>query len=164
MAASVALAVLDKGENHLFGTWHNVFVILWRDIATLETMKRVGGFSRQLDRRFTDGYCALAVLSMKSLRMDSEMREEASRLTNNPGPNLKAIAQVIHGTGLGAATTRMIASGLNLVRRSKTPSKLFDDIPAAVRWLTPHLRAVTSGVAATPEALVAEIEQAWARG
>lgn len=162
MAARSAIAVLEKHENYLFGTWHNVFVTLWRGTATLETLKRVSVFQGQLDQRFTDGYCALAVImSMKSLRMDSEMRAEAARLTNNPGPNLKAIAQVIQGSGLAAATTRMIASGLMLVRKTKTPSKLFDDVRAAARWLMPHIRATAQPGPATADELASAIEQAW---
>src|SRR6478736_9951333 len=112
MAARSTVAVLDRDENHLFGTWHNVFVTLFRGRATLETIKRVSACSQQLDTRFADGYCTIAVLSMSSLQMDADMRAEAARLTNNPGPNLKAIAQVIQGTGFGAAATRMVASGL----------------------------------------------------
>lgn len=157
------MVVLEKAENYLFATWHNVFVTLWRGTATLETLKRVAVHQGQLDKRFTGGYCALAVLSMKALRMDSEMRAEAARLTDSPGPNLKAIAQVIQGTGLGAATTRMIASGLILVRKkSKTPSKIFDDIPAAARWLLPHIKPSAQEGPATPDALVSAIAQAWA--
>jgi hypothetical protein len=162
MPAGSALAVLERGENYLFGTWHNVFVTMWRGTATLEALKRVGAHQRQLDKRFTDGYCALAVLSMSSLRMDSEMRAEAARLTDNPGRNLKAIAQVIQGTGVRAATTRMIAAGLMLVRKTKTPSKLFDDVPAAVRWLMPHTGLAAQGRPANPDELVLAIEQAWA--
>jgi hypothetical protein len=161
MAARSTVAVLDRGDNHLFGTWHNVFVTMWRGRATLDVMKRVSRFSQELDTRFADGYCALAVLSMSSLQMDAEMRAEASRLTNNPGPNLKAIAQVIQGTGFGAAATRMVASGLMLVRKTKTPSKLFDDVAAAGRWLVPYIRATGEGPA-TPAELVSAIEQAWA--
>jgi hypothetical protein len=162
MGAPSTFAVLDRGENHLFGTWHNVFVTIWRGPATLDSMKRVGAFQRQLDKRFSDGFCALAVLNMSSVRMDAEMRAEASRLTNSPGPNLKAIAQVIQGTGLGAATTRMVASGLMLVRKTKTPCKLFDDVNAATRWLLPHIRAAAGAGPATPDALAVAIEQAWA--
>jgi hypothetical protein len=161
MVARSTLAVLDRGENHLFGTWHNVFVTLWRGKATLEAMKRVGVYGQQLDARFTDGYCAIAVLSMSSLRMDAEMRKEATRLTDNPGPNLKAIAQVIQGTGLGAATTRMVASGLMLVRKTKIPSKLFDDVATAARWLMPHIRSTRPGTPATPDELASLIDEAW---
>ena len=157
MAARSTFAVLDRGEHHLFGTWHNVFVTMWRGRATLETLKRVGTFSADLDKRFPRGYCALAVLSMATLRMDAEMRAEATRLSQHPGPNLKAIAQVIQGGGLAAATTRMVASGLMLMRKTKLPSKLFDDVGVAVRWLMPHISAAT----ASPEELVSAIEQAW---
>jgi hypothetical protein len=143
MAARASVVVIDGGEDHLFGTWHNVFVTLWRGRATLETMKRVSAVQGQLDQRFGGGYCALAVLSMSSLRMDAEMREEA---------------------GLGAATTRMVASGLMLVRRSKTPSKLFDDVASAARWLLPHIRAAAGEGPATPDELAAAIERAWAQG
>ncbi|HXU74467.1 MAG TPA: hypothetical protein VN947_34470 [Polyangia bacterium] len=164
MGALSSVVVIDRGENHLFGTWHNVFVTMWRGRATLETMKRVSAVQGQLDKRFGGGYCALAVLSMSSLRMDAEMRDEAKRLTDNPGPSLRAIAQVILGTGLGAATTRMVASGLMLVRRSKTPSKLFDDVASAASWLLPHIRAAAGEGPATPAELVAAIERAWAQG
>jgi hypothetical protein len=159
--APAAVDVLDRGESHLFGTWHDVFVTVWRGRATLDALKRVGQYQAQLEKRFPDGYCALAVLSMASLRMDAEMRAEATRLTNNPGPGLKAIAQVIQGTGLGAATTRMVASGLMLVRKTKVPSKLFDDVPTAVRWLMPHLRSPAAERLTTPNELATAIEKAW---
>lgn len=68
--------------------------------------------------RFADGYCALAVLSMAALNRESAARAEATRLSENPGHNLRAIAQVILGTGFGAATARALASGLMLVRKA----------------------------------------------
>jgi hypothetical protein len=162
MSGGSAFAVLERGENYLFGTWRNVFVTMWRGTATLAALQRVSTFQRQLEKRFGGGgYCALAILSMSSLRMDAEMRAEAARLTDNPGPSLKAIAQVIQGSGVRAATTRMIAAGLMLVRKSKIPSKLFDDVPAAARWLMPHTGLPAREPAATPAELVSAIEQAW---
>jgi hypothetical protein len=74
---------------------------------------------------------------------------------------MMAIAQVILGTGLGAATRRMIASGLLLVRKRKVPTKLFNDVPAGARWLAPYIKSVTPGQTATPEDLVLVLDQAW---
>jgi hypothetical protein len=161
MAARTALNILDRDDRMLVATWHNVYVTLWRGMATLEGLRRVGHHQQRLDQRFTDGYCALAVIRASVARMDPEVRAEATRLSQNPGQNLKAIAQVIEGTGLGAATTRMIASALMLVRKTKTPSKLFDDVPAAVRWLMPYIKADTPGATPTAEDLAATLELAW---
>jgi hypothetical protein len=161
MAARTALSVLERDENNIVGVWHNVFVTMFRGKATLEALQRVGTHQRHLDQRFADGYCALAVIAMASVRMDAAVRAEATRLSQNPGQNLKAIAQVIEGTGLGAATTRMIASALVLVRKRTVPNKLFDDVRSAAQWLLPHIKPDTPGATATVEDLVTAIGQAW---
>jgi hypothetical protein len=161
MAARAELKLLDRDEHYLIGLWHNVFVTMWRGTATLEAMKRVGFHHREVDKTFVDGYCAIAVMGMTSIRLDPEVRAEATRLSEDPGQNMKAIAQVILGTGLGAATTRMIASGLLLVRKRKVPTKFFNDVPAGARWLEPYFTSVTGGAKPTPEDLVLVLDQAW---
>jgi hypothetical protein len=161
MAARADLKVLERGDGYLLGLWHNVFVTLWRGSPTLEAMRRVGVLHDEVDRTFVDGYCVLAVMGMTSVRLAPEVRAEATRLSENPGQHVQAIAQVILGTGLGAATTRMIATGLMLVRKRKVPTKLFNDVPAGAQWLLPHFRSVTPGQTATVEDLVAVIDQAW---
>jgi hypothetical protein len=161
MAGRSALNILERDDLLLAATWYNVYVTLWRGTATLEALRHVGQHQRDIDKRFPDGYCALAVIHASSARLDPEVRAEAARLTQNPGPNLKAIAQVIQGTGLGAATTRMLATGLMLLRKTKMPSKLFDDVPAAVHWLMRYVKADTPGATPIAEDLVAALEQAW---
>jgi hypothetical protein len=161
MAAPSSLNVLERNDQCLIAIWHNVYVTLWRGTATVENLRRVGHHQQQLDKRFGDGYCALAVLGASTARMDPEVRAEATRLTQNPGQNLKAIAQVIHGSGLAAATTRMIATGLMMLRKSKMPSKLFDDVSSAVQWLMPYIKPDAAGVEPVVADLVAALEQAW---
>jgi hypothetical protein len=163
MAAPSAFTVLERSEHVVIGLWHNCFVTVWRSSATLEAMRRVGEHHRQLDERFTGGLCALAVISVASVRMDAEIRAEATRLSENPGENMTAIAQVILGTGLGAATTRMIASGLMLVRKRKLPSKLFSDVASAARWLTPYLKGDAPGTRPDINELIASVEELRAR-
>jgi hypothetical protein len=102
-------------------------------------------------------------MTMSSVRMDAEVRAEATRLSKNPGQNIKAIAQVIEGTGLGAATTRMIASGLMLLRKTAPPSKLFEDVRTAAQWLLPHIKPDTPGATVTVDELVAAVGQAWSQ-
>jgi hypothetical protein len=163
MAARSPLKVLERDETNIVGLWHNVFVSMFRGTATLEALRRIAAHQKHIDKRFVDGYCALAVVGMASVRMDAAVREEAAHLSQNPGQNLKAIAQVIEGTGLGAATTRMIASGLMLVRKTPVPSKLFDDVRTAAQWLLPHIKPDPPGATAAIDDLVAAIEQAWAQ-
>jgi hypothetical protein len=158
------LSVLEQDEIHLVGLWHNVLVTLWRGSTTLESMKQLGVHHREADRRFVNGFCALAVVeAVSSLRMDPEVRAEAARLSQNPGQNLKASAQVIQGTGLGAATTRMIASGLMLLRKKTMPSKLFDELPAAARWLMAYVKPAAQEPTPTAADLVSAIGQVWTR-
>lgn len=161
MAARSGFVILGRDENYVIGLWHNVFVTMWRDKVTLEGLRLTGLYHRQVDGRFVDGYCALAVLSMAALDMESDVRAEATRLSDNPGRNLKAIAQVILGTGFGAATARTVAAGLQLVRKAKAPSKIFNDVSTGIRWLEPYIAAAAPGPAPAPADLVSAISVAW---
>jgi hypothetical protein len=56
----------------------------------------------------------------------------------------------------------MVAAGLMLVRKAKTPSKILDDVPSAVCWLMPHTGLAAREPAAIADELVLALEHAWA--
>lgn len=121
-------------------------------------------YHEQINRRFTNGFCALAIMHLNALDLPPEARAEAKQMSDNPGSNLKAIAQVILGTGFGAAATRAVASGLMLVRKTKVPTKLFDDVASGLTWLMPNIKPVSHHGKPVPEEFLLGLEQIQKQG
>lgn len=162
MEPDVATNVIEQNEAVVVALWSNVFLTLWRGTATVEQLRRIGAYHREVDSAFPGGFCALAVMSSSGLRMPPDVRAEAEGLAKHPGRNLRAIAQVITGTGFAVAATRAIASGFALVRNAKVPSRFFGDIPSAARFVMPFVAPGPKGLALRSEDLALAIERAWA--
>jgi hypothetical protein len=143
------LEILHVHERSIIGVWNNVFVMIWRDLPSAERLRIAGALERKVAARFPDGFVVLAVLPTINLRLPSDVREEAERLSLDRPRELKAIAQVIEGKGFIAASVRSVAVGVVMlarpqkdgdgVQRERTPMRIFSGVEPASAWLATFL-------------------------
>jgi hypothetical protein len=127
--------LIDEDAGHLVGSFKNVFVTVWWAPATVEQVQRLPAQQEPLGRGYPRGYAALAILDAGAGRVSAEVRAIAEKRLRQQPPNLVAVAQVIEGTGFGAAAVRSVASALTLLSRSGVHTRTFDALDPAAYWL-----------------------------
>jgi hypothetical protein len=123
----------------LAALYRNVFITAWWGETTVARLKRVGAVQSEVARAWPKGFVALALIRSANTNLPPDVRAEAERLTKDPSSCLRAIAQVIHGSGFAAAAIRSIATGMQLLSRHGRPSKIFDSLDNATVWLVPQM-------------------------
>ncbi|HEX4515297.1 MAG TPA: hypothetical protein VH054_17240 [Polyangiaceae bacterium] len=131
--------IFVSDEAHLAAIHRNVYITAWWGETTVERLKRVGEIQNELARKWPAGFVALALIRSSNVNMPADVRAEAEKLSKEPAPNLKAIAQVIYGSGFAAAAIRSIATGMVLVARRPRPTKIFGTLEGAATWLAPQM-------------------------
>jgi hypothetical protein len=144
--------VLASDETFLSAIYRNVVVTAWSGPPTLAKLESVGDAQRQANRRCANGFVAISLIRHISLKMSPEIRVAAERLSKEPPHGLRAVAQVVYGTGFASATMRSVVTGFQLITRRDHPMKVFADLDAAAEWLEPTVRELdprTNGDAAS---------------
>ncbi len=126
-------------EAHLAAIHRNVYITAWWGETTAARLKRVGEIQTELARKWPAGFVALALIRSSNANMPADARAEAEKLSKEPAMNLKAIAQVIYGSGFAAAAIRSVATGMVLIARSPRPTKIFGTLENAATWLAPRM-------------------------
>jgi hypothetical protein len=134
--------VFASDDSHLVALWRNVFITAWWGETTVARLKNVGVVQKDVVRRLPNGFVALALITASNTNMPADVRAEAEKLSREPPPQLRAIAQVIHGVGFSAAAIRALASGMQLMGGGKSPSKIFNTLDSAATWLSPRMNAL----------------------
>ena len=131
--------VVERSDGHLVATYKNVFVTMWWAPARVEQLRGLPAHQDEMGRRWPGGWGTLAVLGADAGKISAEVRAEGERITKHQKQGMRAIAQVIEGTGFGAAAVRSVASALTLFKRSGPPTKIFDALGPGVAWLMHEL-------------------------
>jgi hypothetical protein len=134
--------IFVSDEAHLVAIHRNVYITAWWGETTAARLRRVGEIGDELARQWPRGFVTLALIRAANAYLPANARAEAEKLSKSPSPNLKAIAQVIYGTGFKAAAIRSLATGMVLLARSKRPTKVFGTLESASTWLVPHMNAL----------------------
>jgi hypothetical protein len=77
----------------------------------------------------------LCIIEPTSEPPPQELREAAASLLTRLGPQLRAVAFVVEGSGFRAAMIRGVLSGIELLRRSTYPTRYFADVGRAAAWV-----------------------------
>jgi len=126
-------------EAHLAAIHRNVYITAWWGETTAARLRRVGEIQNELARKWPKGFVALALIRSVNANLPADVRAEAEKLSKEPAPNLKAIAQVIYGEGFAAAAIRSVATGMVLIARHPRPTKIFGTLESAATWLVPYM-------------------------
>jgi len=139
MALPAEARVLASDEAYLAATYRNVFLTAWWGETTVARLRRVGVIQGDVERQWPKGFVALALIRSANANLPADVRAEAERLSSQPSASLRAIAQVIYGTGFAAAAIRSVATGMQIVTRQPRPTKIFDTLENAAAWLEPRV-------------------------
>ena len=134
--------IFVSDEAHLAAIHRNVYITAWWGETTVPRLRRVGEIQNELARKWPKGFVALALIRSANANLPADVRAEAEKLSKEPAANLKAIAQIIYGTGFAAAAIRSVATGMVLIARHPRPTKIFGTLEAAATWLVPHMNAL----------------------
>ena len=135
--------IFVSDEAHLAAIHRNIYLTAWWGETTVARLRRVGEIGHELARQWPKGFVALALIHSKNApSLPPDVRAEAQKLSREPAANMRAIAQVIYGSGFVAAAVRSIATGMVLLSRSRKPTKIFGTLERASTWLVPHVNAL----------------------
>lgn len=137
-----------------YTTWRNVLISVWSGAPTLERLRALSATERELLSRHPGGIGVFSVVDLESTKipsMSDEVREETVRISREFGPRTLASAHVLEGTGFWVAAARSAHAGVQLLSRQKHPSKVFDSVDPASRWMIPLLAGKTVNISATGE-------------
>jgi hypothetical protein len=139
MALPADARVLASDEAFLAAIFRNVYLTAWWGDTTVARLRKVGELQSEVVRKCPKGFVALALIRSVNANLPADVRAEAERLTKEPPPGLRAIAQVIYGSGFAGAAIRSVATGMQLISRQPRPSKVFDTLEHATSWLAPRM-------------------------
>jgi hypothetical protein len=134
--------IFVSDEAHLAAIHRNVYITAWWGETTVARLKRVGEIQNELARKWPKGFVAIALIRSANANLPADVRAEAERLSKEPAANLRAIAQVIYGSGFAAAVIRSVATGMVLIARRPRPTKIFGTLETAATWLVPHMNEI----------------------
>ena len=134
--------IFVSDEAHLAAIHRNVYITAWWGETTAARLRRVGEIQNELARKWPKGFVGLALIRSANATLSAEVRAEAEKLSTGASPNLKAIAQIIYGSGFVAAAIRSVATGMILLARSQRPSKIFGTLESGATWLVPYMNAL----------------------
>jgi drug/metabolite transporter superfamily protein YnfA len=121
-------------EQAWFGAAGNLLIHVYSGKVTQKHIERVIEQTRQVAAAHGGVFYSLSYIYtdvMPSMTPEARAYVRSQVATQDISP--KATAQVVHGQGLGAATTRAILSGLNLFSKFRT--RVFADLEPAADWL-----------------------------
>ena len=160
MALPGEARVLASDGAHLAATYRNVFITAWWGDTTVARLKRVGELQEDVARRLSKGFVALALIRSSNTNLPADVRSEAERLSKTPAANMRAIAQVISGSGFAASMIRSVATGMQIVSRMPKPTKIFDTLDTAATWLVLHMNEIPEPkTKTTPEAFARAVRE-----
>lgn len=97
----------------------------------------------------------MVVIFPSDARMNGAERERMVRLIRRRERSRVASATVVLAEGITGAMHRSVLTGLSLIARPPHPAKVCANLPDAIAFLMPHLRAVCDARATHATVLVA---------
>ena len=112
----------------------NLCIAVWRDAPKKGQVAMVQhSFFSQAGKH---GHLALVNLIVSGTpNFTEDTRQEAKALQHDKRGKIHATAYVILVGGFAGAATRAFISGVTLLTRTKSHTRVFADIPSSVRWL-----------------------------
>jgi hypothetical protein len=100
-------------------------------------------------------YGSLAIAEKGALRMSADARKESARIVELGKGLCAGVAMVIAVEGFAGAAVRAAVAAVHILSRSKTPTRSFDKVPAAARWMYEQLQRDPADL----DAFVAAVER-----
>jgi hypothetical protein len=150
----VELQIFQENERVAIATWNDVLISIWRSDVEPDDLKPAEEAQAALMEAHPR-YATLAVAEAGALRMSSEARKEAARMTRLGQKACNAVAVVIGVEGFRGAAVRAAITAVNLISGARVPQRSFGQVDPAAAWLLERLQRTPS---ALPE-LVAAVKR-----
>src|SRR5262245_34520305 len=103
MALPPDVEVFTADDAYLVALWRNVFFTAWWGDVTAAKLRDIGTHQRQVARRLPTGFVSFGLLTAANINLPADVRAEAQRVTKESPTEMKAVAQIVFGTGFAAA-------------------------------------------------------------
>jgi hypothetical protein len=121
------------------GSWGNCAINTWQAGADWSQLRELETSIRDLYTRYPSGVALIVLIEPGAPLPTAEHRKELESFYLRVTPILRAVAQVVEGTGMWAVAGRSVMAALRLVQRRPYPTRVFSEINEALGWLEPHL-------------------------
>jgi hypothetical protein len=135
----VSLSVVSQNARVAIAAWDDILVSIWRADVEVADIKPAELGQDELMRKYRR-YGSLAIAEKGALRMSGDARKEAARITELGKSLCAGVAVVIGVDGFTGAAIRAAIAGVHILSRSKMPTRSFDKVPAAARWMYEQLQ------------------------
>ncbi len=133
------LRLEHRDDTLTLATAPNVLVAAWTGMATVEAIELVERLNRQQRREHPEGAAMLDLILRGTASFSPEVVEVTRRSHAAVDGWRTATAHVFLIDGFAAVAVRSFLNTINLVSRAKRPTKIFEDLPTAVEWLSAQL-------------------------
>jgi hypothetical protein len=116
---------------------HAALLTIWREPATLARLKQVREHERALADRAPRGILVLAVVTDFPFQLGSAERSESASMAREFEKSTRAMAYVVEGSGFRNSAARAAIAGIQLLSRTKHPSRGVASVEQAAAWLAP---------------------------
>lgn len=116
-----------------------VCVAIWRTQPTAERFEIQRSCLQAAVKKRPGNTVFMCVVEAGTEPPDENIRKASSNMVTDLGPDLKAVALVIEGTGFKAAISRTVLSGIVFLIRSPTPIKYFESAASGAAWLSQYV-------------------------
>lgn len=155
----------ELGRTHavLYGGVGGIWVMILHAPARESDMRAAGPALAKMREGEPKGFPTLTwVLPSAGLSMDAAARKAAAEVTDAYAQWNIARATLIEGKGFQAATVRAIVSGIDMVSRATSPSKVFAHLDETVAWCIAHRSTGAVDRATSADAIVRALHAARA--
>jgi hypothetical protein len=127
--------VIEAASDHVFGTWRDVFVSVWRSAATARTAVRLATVLRRFAAGHSGGVSMIVVIEPGCTMPDTEARERMSRDMKRHETFTRHMVLVYEGEGFRAAAVRSVVAGMQLLSRQVVPTTTVATVTQGASWL-----------------------------
>jgi hypothetical protein len=111
-------------------------LLAYEGTPTKSTVEALASFGATHIRAAGARVGVLVVIRTGDRVPDAATRAALAGLMKRFEPNIAALAQVVVGSGFGAAAVRAVLAGMNLVARAAYPTEVFAEIQPALQWIS----------------------------
>jgi hypothetical protein len=127
--------IVQVGDGVVVAQIGNVCAALWRKKPTPERFEIQRACLAAAVAKHPGRTVFMCLVEAGTEPPDDVVRKASSSMITGHGPNLKAVAIVIEGSGFKAAISRTVLSGIVFLIRSPSPIKYFESAASGASWL-----------------------------
>lgn len=122
-----------------------LYVSTWKDPPTVPQMKKFRELTVAFRRETPEGMLFANIVFGGTPAFSKAVTDETAALTAELEGWTIATAHVVLVPGLAGVAIRAFLSTIQLLSRSRTPTKVFNDVEDAAIWLSSHLQSSGTG-------------------